>query len=117
MELPADLAHQLDETPLHCAVDVFVAVDKPELTALGLGEDAAQPIGDGGGVLVGQDPGLTEHGHMGEGPGDIVDEEPPVGVIHGVPPEHIGGRFGEPPTPERHSLTFPETLLRQSPQS
>ena len=107
MELPADLADEFDETSLHRTMDILVTVPELELVRLRLGEDAPQPVGEGRDILAGEDPRLTEHGDVGDGPGDIIDQKTAVGVIDRVPPEHLGGGLPKTSAPERHHSPSP----------
>ncbi len=103
VELPPHRAHQLHQTPLHRGVHVLVAFGELEAPLLGLLEDAAQAIEEAGGFVLVEEAHLAQHLDVGQRPGDVVHQQPSVGGIHRVPPQHLVGGLTEAPTPQGHA--------------
>jgi hypothetical protein len=86
VQLPGRLADDLAQSPLDGGVNILVRGLESKLVGFRLGEDGAEPLGEGLRLLGLDDVGGAQHFDVGDGAFDIHLEETAVGFVCGESP-------------------------------
>jgi hypothetical protein len=110
METTGVLTDQLTEATFDGGVNVLIAIPELEPSRMRLAEDALEPFFDPGDGIGVEQADLAEHGDVGKRPGDVVDEQTPIGVVRRETPQRLVGPGGEATAPQSHEA--PPAVVR-----